>query len=364
MDTNSFPQILTFYHKLLRDWLTNHYATTEYYIDESEGIDLNFSYLIRSFTKHQKLPYSLLKHWKYYGKSSRNYSLFETISNDINFIMELIKQERQHSDFDTAFSTINNILILNEKQNFLWYNMQLALNDIYIDLDDKRMFSSLNILLNNVNLIPTNSFYSLIHLYENAGWIFMIEKDYTKSNTYYSLAIETYNSIPISLSKKEKFAHTLYLYSISLYRQKNFSDSRKKLELSQALISETVNQHKSLDYSLGLKMMGWIESKTKNYHKAEQYFLEALDIQKSILNDTNTFLAHTYYCLSKIEIQLYGETHDTTTYKKILYYIKKAKDIYCQYDLSYQNMLSHLENIENKLISNEKRLIKSKVSGR
>lgn len=353
INNNSFPQQIEFFHKSIDDWLKSDQVITEFQIDEQQGLDLLFEYIVNTYKHNIALPYSIIKDWEYYGKRNSNRILFEQLFENVDFILEVIKQERQHCNFESAFSIINSNLLLIGSKNYLWYMMQLALNDIYIDLSDERMVSSINTLLNNLTLIPDNSFYTLIHLYENAGWIYMQTKDYSKSNYYFSRAIDTYKSIPVSVEKKIKYAHTLYLHSVSLYRQREFEESKKYLLISQNLISQITNPEESFDYSLGLKILGWVEKKLGNLNAAAENFSKALNIQKALLDNKNTFLAHTYYCLSEIEYQLYEQSHDVILGKKILDYIIQSKKIYSLYDASYQGILCKLNELERKIVLNE-----------
>lgn len=350
IDDTNFPQQIEFYHKSIDDWLKSSHIISEFQIHEQQGIDLIFEYILYAYNHGLSIPYAILKDWEYYGKRANNRRLFELLFEDVDFILEVIKQERQHCDFEKAFSIINSNILITNSENYMWFMMHLALNDIFIDLSDKRMFISIDTLLNKTNLIPDDAFYIQIHLYENAGWIYMQSKNYSNSNYYFEQALNSYKSIPASIDKKANYAHTLYLYSVSLYRQQNFDKCKKILSLSQSLISQTINPKVSFDYSLGLKMLGWLAKKEKNINGAREYFLQALNIQIAILNNNNTFLAHTYYCLSEIEYQLYEQQHDISYANDSLEHVTQAKSIYILYEASYHNLICKLNELERKLV--------------
>lgn len=353
INIDCFPQQIKFCHKSIDDWLNSSRVISEFQIHAQQGIDLIFDYISYAYNHDLSIPYTILKDWEYYGKRTKHHKLFEQLFEDVDFIFEVIKQERQHCDFEKAFSIINSNISITNSQSYMWFMMHLALNDIFIDLSDERMFTSVNTLLNNTKLIPNDAFYIWIHLYENAGWIYMQSQDYSNSNYYFEQAINSYKPIPISIDKKRKYAHTLYLYSVCLYRQQNFNKCKNMLSLSQSLISQTINPQVSFDYSLGLKMFGWIAQKENNIYRARQYFLEALNIQNAILNNNNTFLAHTYFCLSEIEYQLYEQHHDISYANDSLEHITRAKKIYTSYEMLYHNIIFNLNKLEEKLISHD-----------
>ena len=353
--SEKLPDRIEFYHKSIRDWLENVEEAGVYYANAEHGSDYIFGFIWKKASKfeYNSIPYSYIKHWRFYGTRSELQAKYKELTENIDFVLWTIEEYRRHSNFELAILEVNQLINMSlptEKANYL---AQIALNDIYIDLRDERSLSHLEFLLNNQLPSIQNDPYILIHLFENAGWIYMKEGKLDLAEHYFMCAIKEYTSLPYERKKKIRYAHTLYLYSVALYRNKKITECMDRLTESQELIASEESCESSLSYSLGLKMLAWANCKVGKRLVAEDLFIQALSVQNRMFSGKGLYVAHTLRCLAENEFSLYCNTSDKRYKDDAIMHLQDAMRLYESKDARYVHQIVFLSNLKEKMCAYE-----------
>ncbi|MBQ6628905.1 MAG: ATP-binding protein [Methanobrevibacter sp.] len=342
-----FSDRIYFYHKSWGDWLQNVNAAKEYYVTQTIGTRriLEYVYNMVQCNTLSCIPYPITRNWKNYILTDPQNITYKLLQDNWDFRLWMIGEYRRNSDFDLAVAEINynsSFVDINSIHN---YELQLVLNDIYIDLEDEKAKKQIEQLVESSMVIPNNKPYTAIHLYENAGWIYMQASQFELSEEYFKKAINIFEEEVPNVIDRVKYAHTLYLYAILLYRIKEYEDCERNLIKSQEYIESEEDKKTSLAYSLGQKLSAWIEIKKNNYNKAELLFKEALEIQNNIFKGNGTYIAHTLKCLAENEMNLYSTTSEKEYLSLASLHSMKAYDIYSTFDSRYITTIQHLKKM-------------------
>lgn len=358
LDINLYPDKIAFFHKSLGDWLQSFSSAKDFYASKQEGNDLIFEYIRRCYLTDEceTLSYGILKKWRMYGARYSQRGQYKVLLNNIDFILYTINEYRNHSDYDLAIEETNLMIRMSESADALRLRALTSMNDILIDLEDPQAGREINRLLAEAPLISKTDSYLAIHVFENAGWISMQAGNYKESEAFYKQALQYYSNIAFGSKKRNGYAHTLYLYSIVLYRMRNLKECKHYLTLSQEIIKGEEGEERSLSYSLGLKMLAWVETANQRRKTAEELFFEALTVQKRLFDIPNIYIAHTLMCLAENELYLYHETNDEKYANMALQHVAEAKDIYHRFDIRFENNIKRLSNIEDKVKKNGKNM--------
>ena len=377
LDKEEYPRRVKFNHMSVRDWLQNIDQSGEYFISTENGMKIIFNYIYRQWKNGEDIPYPILQDWEYYARMAHSPKKYKEIQNDETFLLEAISQFRRHGDFSGALSLIDENLKYCSKGSEEWLRFTLYLQDIRIDLDDLiEVEKDLSLLLGKYTTVLNNNPRLKVHLLEDHAWCLMEKGELDEAQNKYNEVIRLCGELPIQ-QRNELLPHALYLYSVLLYRRKNFDEGMDKITEAIRRMERIEDAKQSLDYSLMLKMQAWFEQKLEKIHDAEVHLKEALKVQKAfsseqdalIIEDEripiNHYLAHTYLSLAELDLELAKDDTTGLYRRKGLENIHIAIEIFNKYigqpnnpanrqdgnwsDFRFLNRLENCKRVEEEL---------------
>lgn len=339
------PQKIMFYHKSIYDWLQSYEKSTFYYIDPKIGHQKLFAEAYRQYQKdYTSMDYHLIKYWNRYALETSDHSARTEMLDNIDFQLWTAEELRRHSEFSKALSTVQKIINLYPAPySEAVFKAKLILNDIYLDLEEDNALPYTYELLEENSKYEIKNSYLLIHLYENAGLQYMLEQKYEDAEKVLNQALAIYNDILLSLEKRKRYSHTLYILGNILYRQKKYAQCKDTIQQSLDFLADCEPKEHSLSYALNLKLLAWIDYHQHDFTSAIQSFREVIAIELHIYGENSLYVANTYCDLAEILLRLYQQTSS-------FQYVSEAKNLLAQSHRIYQEILgdnySRLQKIQ------------------
>ena len=362
LNDEAYPGHVTFYHKSISDWLFDTKEAAEYALTLKSGCNIVFNYICQELQEENEVPYTVFKDWSFYGKEAGSKD-FKRMINDKDLLIETVRQHRLHGDYARAMNLAAYHQSRHKNGSLQWFRFGLAYSDVMFDLRELEAAEKImSDLWTMKDCLAEEDLPITIELYQNLAWLEMEKLDYSASCKHYEEVLKMYDRIEESSEKDNRYSHCLYVYSTVLFRDKQYEASTEMID--EALrIRRFLQDTRSLEYAIMLKMHAWNMQKKDRYDDAGKDFTEALQVQTELFKDQpkhdfgpkkgeipiSQYLAHTYKSFAENDLVLYERQHDKNVFRRGLTCIEIAIGLYgCYQDIRFKRQKTFCEMIKEK----------------